>query len=410
MNINVPNLIIFTALNAATGQRDSTFVLTKKFLEGVMEYVKSWPGTVSVWVQRDHRPNNNLDHVEIHPNELPFSLHWLEGTGIARFYPGLDEADVVLAALVPKHVDLAELCVQRNIPLIYITEYSVMTRRQIVRAETRNPFLRWRREYWALGTEKRYRQSVSLAAGIQCNGLPTFSAYSELNQHSLLFFDTRVRISQLVELERLDKRLLSMRSGEPLRLGFSGRLIAMKGADHLPLVARELQRLGVPFTMDICGGGELEPTIQKEIRRFGLEDHVRMQGILDFENELLPFVSDGIDLFVCCHRQGDPSCTYLETYSCGVPIVGYANEAFSGLAVKSDVGGAGWTTPMDNPTSLARKIAHLNTNLEKIEIASRQALAFAALHTFENTMVKRVQHMLECHMRHINKSQTTLPY
>ena len=150
MNANRLNLIIFTALAATAGHRDGTFVLTRKFIEGVMEYVKTWPGSISVWVQRNHQPDNNLDHVEVHPDDLSFHLNWLEDTGAARFYPGLDEADVALAALVPKHIDLAELCVKRNIPLIYITEYSVLTRRQIVRAETRNPLLRWRREHWAL--------------------------------------------------------------------------------------------------------------------------------------------------------------------------------------------------------------------------------------------------------------------
>jgi glycosyltransferase involved in cell wall biosynthesis len=171
----------------------------------------------------------------------------------------------------------------------------------------------------------------------------------------------------------------------------------MKGADHLPLVARELKYLGIPFTMDICGGGEMEPAIQRDIQRFGLASQVRMRGTLDFENELLPFISEGIDLFVCCHRQGDPSCTYLETYSCGVPIVGYANEAFSGLVVASEVGGAGWVTPMDDPVALARKIAELSANRKEIDTASNTALAFATQHTFENTMSKRVQHLIECY-------------
>ena len=265
-----------------------------------------------------------------------------------------------------------------------------------MRAETRNPLLRWRREHWATNTEKRYCRAVSLAKGIQCNGLPTFLAYKDLNPHSLLYFDTRVRSNQLVETCVLDQRLSIMRGGKPLRLGFSGRLIAMKGADHLPVVAHELKCLGVPFTMDICGGGELASVMQKDIKHYGLENHVRMHGVLDFEEELLPFFTHEIDLFVCCHRQGDPSCTYLETYSCGVPIVGYANEAFSGLAVMSDVGGASWVTPMADPISLAHKIADLHTKREEIEVASRNALAFATLHTFENTMAKRVEHLLAC--------------
>lgn len=394
--MNRSNLVIVTALSANAGQCQGTFVLTRKFVDGVMEYVKSWPGTISVWVRRAKIAGNNLDCVEIHPNDLPFRLNWLVDSDNSRFHPALDEADVVLAALVHQHTILAELCADRGIPLIYVTELSVMTRRQIVRTETRNILLRWRREYWAANTEKRYCRAVSLATGVQCNGLPTFSAYRELNSRPLLFFDTRVRFHQLVGAEILNRRLEEMRKGGPIRLGFSGRLVAIKGVDHLTLVAQELLRLGIPFTMDICGGGDMEPAIQRDIRRFGLENHVRMRGTLDFENELLPFVSRRFDLFICCHRQGDPSCTYLETYSCGVPIAGYANEAFSGLAELSDVGGASWVTPLDAPILLAQKIAELNSKRDEIEAASRNALAFATQHTFENTMSKRVQHLIAC--------------
>lgn len=392
-----PNLVILTALAATPGQRDGTFVLTRKFLEGVAEYTKYWPGDISVWVQRTYNKGSNLDYIEIHPNNLPYRLNWLEGTSDSRFYPSLEKADVVLAALVPKHTVLAGLCKDRNIPLVYITEYSITTRRQIVRAGTRNPLLRWRRERWEINIEKHYRQAASTATGLQCNGLPTFLDYRGINSHSLLYFDTRVQSNQLVKEEVFEQRLESMRCGKPLRLGFSGRLIAMKGADHLTLVAHKLQQLGVLFTMDICGAGDLEQKIRKDIQRFGLIDQVQLRGVLDFESELLPFISSNIDLFVCCHRQGDPSCTYLETYSCGVPIIGYMNEALSGLVALSKVGDTDWVTPLDNPVLLAQKIADLATNRASLEKASRNALAFASQHTFEKTFAERVQHLLECY-------------
>jgi colanic acid/amylovoran biosynthesis glycosyltransferase len=395
MIIHRPKLTIFPAMKASVGHADGTFVLTRKFLDGVLEYVDLWPGEVSIWIQREIHLNNNLDHVEVNPKDLPFRLNWLKSKDIERFHLAVDETSIVLAALVPENVDLAQLCVERNIPLVYITEYSVLTRRQIVRAETRNPILRWRRERWALNTEKKYCRAAGMAAGLQCNGLPTFTAYNILNQNVMLYFDTRVRHRQLVKDNVLEQRLLAMRNGAPLRLGFSGRLIAMKGVDHLPLVAKELLNLGVPFTMDICGGGKLESKLLESIRLLGLENHVRLLGNMDFEKELLPFVSSNLDIFVCCHRQGDPSCTYLETYSCGVPIVGYANEAFSGLAEMSEIGGAEWVTPMDDPVSLARKIAALNNKREEIESASRKAVAFAKFNTFEVTMAKRVQQLVK---------------
>ena len=394
----VPRLVICTALEATTGKRDGSFVLTRKFLEGVREYGRFWPGSIAVWVQRLTKSDGNLDHIEVHPSELPFELKWIEGDEREddRFLPAIRSADLVLAALVDRHVALAEWCQRHGVPLVYVSEYSIKTRQQIVRAETRNPIVRWRRHVWTTRLENAYRDAVRGATGVQCNGLPTHNAYKSINPRALLYFDTRVRAEQLVSNATLTHRLDEMRRGGPLRLAFSGRLIAMKGADHLPHVARELKRQGVPFIFYICGGGTLEARMRDDIARFGLGDCTRLRGVLDFERELLPLISREVDLFVCCHRQGDPSCTYLETYSCGVPIVGYDNEAFAGLAALSSVGGPGWVTPMDDPITLARRIADLANRREEIAAASHNALAFAARHTFEHTMENRVQHMLEC--------------
>lgn len=382
-------------MTAIPGQREGSAVLTRKFVEGVREYSKHWPGSITVWIQKVDSQDNNLDHIEIHPSEQPFDLRWLSGTSIDRFWPAIRESDLVLAALVPKHVCLADQCGEARVPLTYITEYSVTTRRQIVRSETRNPLLRWRRELWAIQCERKYRRAVKAATSVQCNGTPTFDAYKGINSHALLFFDTRVASGQLISSTDLDRRLAELAQQRPLRLAFSGRLIAMKGVDHLPIVARELLRLGVPFTMDICGGGDLEAQLRADIERMGLGAFVRLRGVLDFATELLPFISRQVDLFVCSHRQGDPSCTYLETYSCGVPIVGYSNEAFAGVVGASGVGGMDWVTPLDNPTALATKIAELNNKRGEIARAAETARAFAARHTFENTFRLRIAHMLE---------------
>ena len=111
------------------------------------------------------------------------------------------------------------------------------------------------------------------------------------------------------------------------------------------------------------------------------------------KTELLPLVTDDVDLFVCCHRQGDPSCTYTETMSCGTPIAGYDNEAFQGMVKHS---GTGFLSPMDRPRALARLIADLNSDRPRLADASLAALDFASAHDFESTMSGRVEHMLSC--------------
>jgi glycosyltransferase involved in cell wall biosynthesis len=171
----------------------------------------------------------------------------------------------------------------------------------------------------------------------------------------------------------------------------------MKGADHLVLVARELRRRGIAFTMDIYGDGDLASALRTSAVRWGLQDVVRLQGFLDFETGLVPRVSQSADLFVCCHRQGDPSCTYLETMSCGIPIVGYDNEAFHGILALS---GAGWEVKMDDPRLIAETIATLSQHRERIAQASHAARRFGAAHPFEATFRRRIDHLLECSDSH----------
>ena len=350
------------------------FELTRKFVDGVDEYVKRWNGRVVVLVSRAQSPSSNLDTILVKPGDVSFGLQWREEND-AKLSERIADARLVLATLVHCNTGLSQLCRQLNVPVVYITEYSVQTRCQIVRAETTNPLLRWRRQSWTKRLERRYEQAVRCADGVQCNGTPTFRAYQSISRCPLLYFDSRVRHDMLVCSKQMQERTSQFQSGGPLRLVFSGRLIAMKGADHLPLVAGELDRLGVPFTLDICGTGDQADRIAAKIRSLNLADRVRLRGVLDFESQLLPHISHNADLFVCCHRQGDPSCTYLETMACGVPIIGYDNEALRGIVQTS---GVGWATPLDQPKQLAQRIAQLNQDRRSLIQAADAALAFAS--------------------------------
>ncbi|MCA9296044.1 MAG: glycosyltransferase family 4 protein, partial [Phycisphaerales bacterium] len=298
-----------------------------------------------------------------------------------------------LASLVDQHLHLAGPLAEQKTPLVFVSEYTLKTRKQIIRSETRNPLLRLRRTVWTTQFERRIRDAVALAAGIQCNGTPTYDAYRAINSNPLLYFDTRVGAADIVDDATLERRFASLRDGNPLRLAYSGRLIAMKGADHLPLVARELRKRNIPFTMKICGDGTLVPVLNAAIAQYGLGDAVELTGEIDFQTELLPYVRSEVDLFVCCHRQGDPSCSYMETMACGTPIVGYDNEAFEGIVRTTNVG---WPVPMDRPDAMAEAIARLHGDRAALVRAATASRDVAARNTFEKTMEIRIAHMLQC--------------
>jgi len=371
---------------------DGRIVLTRKFIDGAAAYARLWPGPVVVCAARRMEEDSNLDLMSVDAGDLPFAFLWREDSP-AALAEQIRGARLVLASLIERHTGLADLCGEFGPPLVYVAEHNLETRRQMIRSETANPLLRWRRELWSARVERRLEQSVRLAAGVQCNGTPAYEAYRTISPRALLYFDTRVRRDMLAVPEVVRQRTGELLDGGPLRLAFSGRLIRLKGADHLLPVAAHLKRMHVPFTLDICGGGALEGKLRAQIRRLGLSGQVTMRGVMDFHRELIPFIARRVDLFVCCHRQGDPSCTYLETMSCGTPIAGYDNGAFRGLVKTSSVG---WLSLPDHPEQLARCVAQLNNDRAQLAHASTAALQFARRHTFEDTMRRRVDHMLAC--------------
>lgn len=383
-------LVVLTSLRAHRGVHGG-LVLTRKFLNGVAEYAANWPGPVTTLVALAPAPLFLMDPLEVLPDERRGYAVEPRPADEAALLERLSRAAVVLAFLSPSEAPLAAACKRLGVPLVYISEYSLRTERQIVDAQTDNPLLRWRRKRWLAAAERARLAALGEAAGVQCSGTPTFGAYRRVNPRALLFFDNRVREADVIGAAGLAARADAVRAGRPLRLVFGGRLVAMKGVRDLPLVARELAGLGVPFTLDIYGGGDQEAALRADIERLGLDACVRLHGVLDFDSEWIPLLKAQADVFVCCHPQGDPSSTYPEVMSCGVPIAGYDNEAFDGIVAHS---GAGWLAPSGATRRLAAVLAHLHRDREAIVAAAERGVAFAKRHAFERTFAARTHHLV----------------
>ncbi|MEZ5664488.1 MAG: glycosyltransferase family 4 protein [Burkholderiaceae bacterium] len=383
------SLLVAPSLAAGVG-RPGQIRLTGKFIAGMQSYVDLWGGPVILLIEPDpSKQSVNLDDVWVRVDELPFKVV------VARFDTeparrALLEAGVVMGGTDHRMNHAAATCKQAGVPFVMVTEYSLKTRLQIVDSDDPVFWRRWRRRQWAIGQEKAIVASIRQSAGLQCNGTPTYEAYRHLGADTLLYFDSRVSPGMIPDAPALAGRTFAPIPARPLRLAFSGRLNPMKGADHLLKVATALRELGVPFRFDIWGDGPLRDAMVADIARHRLEDAVFLPGVLDFASELMPRMRAEIDLFVCCHRQGDPSCTYLETMACGVPIVGYDNEAFAGLMRQCP---AGRTVPMDNWQALAGEVARLASAPQTMIEMAQAGLEFARKHTFEAEFLARIDHM-----------------
>lgn len=382
-------LVLLPSLRAHRGPRGG-LVLTQKFLHGVAQYAKTWPGQVTALVELSTTPTSDMDHVEVmpEPGRAPLELRPDTPAGLrAR----LGNAAAVLGFLSPDQLEVAEVCEDLGVPLIFTSEYSPATEMQIIDAGTRNPLLRWRRKLWVRQAEKKRLHALRIAPGLQCSGTPAYEHYKPFARDTLLFFDNRVPVNDVIDERALEQKLAALAAPRPLRLVFGGRLIAMKGAMELPHVAAALRELGIPFQLDIYGRGDQEHLLRRLIERLDLGDRVALKGAMDFSTGWIPMLKRESDLFICCHPQGDPSSTYPEVMSCGVPIVGYANEAFAGIVRES---GSGWLAPMGDRRSLAQQIARLDRDRRAIGAAARAARRFAASHAFEVTFERRTRHLM----------------
>lgn len=375
--------------------------MVRKFLDEIVKFSSLWPGKMRVLIEQDSKKSELMETVTVNRKELPFDLQIVSYEDLSPTV-FLEETSIVYTSIGHRHNHISKYCKAADIPCVYFSEYTLLARKRMIALNVKNPLLRWRKNFWEDNQERKRTKAIKVASGIHCNGTPTYEEYRQINPNSLIYFDNRVPKDLLAKPEEVEERTKYLcENNEPIRLCFSGRLIKMKGADHLIDIAQELKQLQVQFEMFICGKGELKDLMQYRITASGLHSSVKMMGMLSFDTQLLPFVKKNVDLFVCCHRQSDPSCTYLETMSCGVPIIGYANEAFLGIVKYS---GAGWTIDMDEAKLLANKIAELSKNRQFIKDMSFKALDFAREHTFDKTYEKRINHIKQTYFS-VNKDK-----
>lgn len=386
----MPNeLILLPSLEAMPGPNGG-LVLTQKYLSGVEAFAANWPGPVTSLVELRDTPTSDMDHVEVQLDGSRAGIE-LRPSGRAALAHRLASAAVALMFLSRREIKTERLCREIGVPAVFVSEYTVKTERQIVRSQIGNPLIRLRRNLWLYRTEKMRLKAIRSASGLQCSGVPTFDAYSMHNPNTLLFFDNRVPEEQVLTEAECQTKSADMVKRPALRLAFGGRLIGMKGVMDLAPFADALRAKGVPFTLDIYGEGPLKNEIQEHIISLGLTDQVKLRGALDFQTGWVPRLKCGVDLFVCCHPQGDPSSTYPEVMTCGVPIVGYNNEAFEGIIAQSD---GGWLVPCGNIGALAEKVADLHLDRSEIAVTAARARNFAAANAFEPTMARRTQQII----------------
>lgn len=359
---------------------DGRLRLDVKYVEGMRAHQAFWNGPVSavVWEGAASVPFG----ADYAPDALGFDLT------VLPFGAALPETS---ADLIAAPADMAEALglAWGPVPVVFVVEYTIGTRLRIVALDrTRGLFRKGWSALWNLRMEFLRRAAFRRAAGVQCNGYPAFDAYAGMNRHAMLYLDGRMRAEMMATP---DEMAVKAAYRGPLRLVHSGRLEPMKGAQDLAPVARALVAAGMDFTLDVFGTGSLEAELRDMVEELG--GRLRLHDPVEFESVLVPWMRTNADLFLSCHRQADPSCTYLESLGCGVPVLGYANAMWRRMAQES---GGGWAVPMGDRRALSDQITRLAQGRAALREAAQAGLDFARAHDFQSEFTIRMTHLSSC--------------
>jgi len=156
------------------------------------------------------------------------------------------------------------------------------------------------------------------------------------------------------------------RAGQPLRVSFVGRLVAVKA---LPLLLAAMARLrteGRAVELDVVGDGPMAAAWRAEAAALGLVDGVRWHGAL-----AAPAVADVMrasDVFCLPSVRESGGAVLLEAMACGVPVIGMD---FGGPAEIVDAE-VGWKVAMPDAEGVVAGLAAALREAQDDEAGRRQ--------------------------------------
>lgn len=352
----------------------------EKTNDGLSYFNNKWNGSVVVCFQK-----SNIPIIFNRVNEDNFNFKFIVyDENIDLSNAGLN--DVVLASAD----DYRQLSLFKKYPslkknIVYVLENTFRTRLEIILSEKRNWMKILGGVKFLILNELRIRRALKKCAGLQANGYPAYMNYNKYCANSIYFFDTRYSSSFLK-----NKSIKKFQSGI-IRLAYSGRLMKIKGSNFLVPLAKFLKNLGVEFSLKIYGDGEFFDLMRAEIVREELSGMVSLLGAVDYKDVLIPAIFNEADLFVMPHIQGDPSCTYFETLALGVPIIGFANEAWRGIL--ENFGDVGWSVPLRDVEKMALLIKNIHQNRDVLIEKTNNVKKMAGNINFESQFDKRLEQL-----------------
>lgn len=395
---------MLTMIHANSARIDGDMLtVDRKYHTGMQAYVEKVREPILSVHPESVPGQRTMDLVEIPLKQLGYRVMTLKTDLSLRPLPSeigrLRDQIAQSRLLYGAYLGGAKLAHALGVPYILILEYDLQTHITVNTADVPNVA---RRAMRALRCVWNYATlsipDMRRAYSLHCNGYPMFDASRKFNSNRLLFLDSRMSADLVIREDRLKARL-SGRAGRPLRLLFSGRYEPMKGAGDAVRVAIECCKRGLDVEMHCYGQGSLRNEMERVACQATGNARIQIHDAIPYPE--LVELSRTFDLFVCCHIQNDPSCTYLESFGSGLPVVGYGNRMWRRLSEESRVG---FWSPLGQPRAVADDIQKLAFDFPLLAAMSERARKFASDHAFEREFKLRTD-ALNAALEHLSARQ-----
>ena len=173
---------------------------------------------------------------------------------------------------------------------------------------------------------------------------------------------------------------LAVNSPRTIIIGTIGRLSPQKG--HLSLIQAAAQAQSRNWVIKIAGEGKSRAELIKKIKKAGLENQIKLVGLVDKPAEFL----NSLDIFIFPSLWEGLGIAVLEAAACGLPIISSQADGLKEIINEDN----SFTFPGGDIQALAEKIDWISKNFNEA-IVQQKALAAQTMVRQNFSLSKSVQ-------------------
>ena len=272
-----------------------------------------------------------------------------------------------------------------DIPSVFVQDQDVV---EVVRELHRHdgPAQRLKSEIHARLQEHQCRRAIRAAGVSFLKGRTTVARYRAWSSHIEQVEDTSYFSSEIVAAQAVQARLQSLlHTARPLRFGFCGRLIGIKGVDRSLRILARARAAGANVALDVIGGGPDEGSLTRLAAQLQLGDAVQFLGAMPYGPDLLARLAS-CDALLFNPRMEETPRMIFDGYAAGLPLVAGGIEY---VQERAQADRAALVLPRDDDEAAAAMIVDLDHERDRLRGLTERALAAAHHHAADRWYARR---------------------